>query len=405
MRFWRRLRRSRTGVGVLIGIGIVSVAGAAFAPLPGVDWRVLSVDSTGTPLGTVGNPVNVTGGGGGGGLSVTDGAAWTAGMSAFTPSGGVFNDSATALTSGQQGSFRTTPNRALHVNLRSQNGTEQFPAAAAMADSTGNPTVTGIQTFPMVWNSVSWDRWKDMGSAQAQTVFNGVPAMAPFYLDTTGTPSIRRAVTAASTTGGVAGTQVPSSANTVWDATVFRPQLGDTSGRTMVVGAAASGASVAGNPVLTGRAAVAHGSAPSTVTAGQAVTMIADRAGVPFTIGGHPNVVTFAQQFTTAQTDTALVTIAAGNKIVVTSFMVSCSAGDTVNVSCRLGFGTASTPAYGSNGLLGTNPGIAPGSGFGRGNGAGIVGVGADDEDLRFTCSAPTSGAVDCDISYYVVPS
>src|SRR6266436_5428476 len=56
------------------------------------------------------NPLQITGAGGGG-LSVTDSAAWTAGVSAFTPSGGVFNDSAAALTAGQQGTFRLTNDR------------------------------------------------------------------------------------------------------------------------------------------------------------------------------------------------------------------------------------------------------------------------------------------------------
>ena len=53
--------------------------------------------------------------GGGGGLSVTDSAPWTVAVSAFTPTGGVFNDSATALTSGQQGTVRMTANRSMHV--------------------------------------------------------------------------------------------------------------------------------------------------------------------------------------------------------------------------------------------------------------------------------------------------
>src|SRR5216684_1087494 len=55
------------------------------------------------------NPLAITGAGGG--LSVVDSAAWTTGVSPFTPSGGVFNDAAT-LSSGQQGTFRLTTKRA-----------------------------------------------------------------------------------------------------------------------------------------------------------------------------------------------------------------------------------------------------------------------------------------------------
>lgn len=53
--------------------------------------------------------------GAGGGLSVTDQAGFTQGVSAFTPSGGVFNDAAT-LSSGQQGTNRLTTKRAVIVD-------------------------------------------------------------------------------------------------------------------------------------------------------------------------------------------------------------------------------------------------------------------------------------------------
>jgi hypothetical protein len=110
----------------------------------------------------------------------------------------------------------------------------RFPATSASADATANPTVSQIEVFPMVWNGTTWDRVKDMAAAQALTGFTGVPAMAPFYLDTTGTPSVRRAVTAASTTSGVTGTQVPAASAMIWDGTVFRPWAGDTAGRGIV---------------------------------------------------------------------------------------------------------------------------------------------------------------------------
>lgn len=59
-------------------------------------------------------PVQVVGGGGGG-LSVTDNSAWTNNSSSFTPNGGVFNDSATALSSGNQGTVRLNANREMHI--------------------------------------------------------------------------------------------------------------------------------------------------------------------------------------------------------------------------------------------------------------------------------------------------
>src|SRR5882762_2863218 len=54
-------------------------------------------------------------GSGGGGLSVTDQTSWTNAVSAFTPTGGVFNDSATALASGKEGTVRLNANREMHV--------------------------------------------------------------------------------------------------------------------------------------------------------------------------------------------------------------------------------------------------------------------------------------------------
>lgn len=79
-----------------------------------------------------------------GSLSVggtTDAASWTTAVSSFNPTGGVFNDSAAALTSGQQGTQRFTANRAGHVNLRTAAGTEIGTAASPIrTDPTGTTT-------------------------------------------------------------------------------------------------------------------------------------------------------------------------------------------------------------------------------------------------------------------------
>jgi hypothetical protein len=170
-------------------------------------------------------------------------------------------------------------------------------------------------------------------------------------------------------------------------------------------GDVAHDAADSGNPVKIGAKAIAHGANPTAVTAGDRTDLYANRAGVPFVIGGHPNIQTYAQNFTAAQTDTALVTVSAGTKIVVTGFLVTCHNANTVNVSARMGFGTANVPAYGSAGIVGSHPGIAAGSGFGRGGGSGIIGTGADGEDLRFTCSVPTTGSIDVDVSYFTIDS
>lgn len=65
-------------------------------------------------------------GGGGGGTSANDESTFTAGTSAFTPSGGFYQTTPTAnaLTAGQWGTLQLTANRALFVNLRNSSGTE-----------------------------------------------------------------------------------------------------------------------------------------------------------------------------------------------------------------------------------------------------------------------------------------
>jgi len=80
-------------------------------------------DSSGTgtkwvPCSTA-NPLPVSGGGGG--LSVTDSAAWTTGVSKFTPSGGEYNLTPATVSSGQQGTFAMSSFRNLYVDVPTSN--------------------------------------------------------------------------------------------------------------------------------------------------------------------------------------------------------------------------------------------------------------------------------------------
>lgn len=170
-------------------------------------------------------------------------------------------------------------------------------------------------------------------------------------------------------------------------------------------GSAAHGASDAGGPVKTGSVAIAHGSNPSAVTAGQRTDNYANRAGIPFHIGGHPNVQTLRVSYTSAQTDTAIITVGSGVKIVVTALMVTADAANSVDVAVRIGFGTANTPT--GAGVVGSHPGIpaSSGGGFSRGDGSGIIGIGADNEDLRITSEVATGGSIEVNVSYYTIES
>lgn len=159
--------------------------------------------------------------------------------------------------------------------------------------------------------------------------------------------------------------------------------------------------------------AVDHGTNPTAGAVGANVSWHANRAGVPFVVGGHPNVITREMTILTtdpAQTDAALVTVSAGTKIVVTRASVTVTTTQQTPVACRIGFGTATLPAAsltGVDGIVLAHDGISNGSGVVEGSGAGILGIGADDEDLRVTCDSPSGSgnAIKIIVSYYTIES
>ncbi len=168
-------------------------------------------------------------------------------------------------------------------------------------------------------------------------------------------------------------------------------------------GDVAHGSSNSGSPIQNGFEAIAHGSNPTAVTAGQRTKAYANRAGIPFVMGGHPNVVTIEVATTGAQTDAAIVTVGAGAKIVVTQIQIITDNANTAFPQIRVGFGTANTPT--TTGVVATHPGLPAGGGISRGDGSGIIGVGADNEDLRYTCGAPTGGSIRILVTYYTIES
>lgn len=123
----------------VMGVQVVQTCANASITVPAVAY--VTMDHTGALC-------TASSGGGGGGLSVTDQTAFVQGTSAFTPSGGVFNDSAT-LPSGQEGTYRLTTKRAqivdvdptgnqLHADIISP-----INAQAGTAPSTQTPVTTG----------------------------------------------------------------------------------------------------------------------------------------------------------------------------------------------------------------------------------------------------------------------
>lgn len=160
----------------------------------------------------------------------------------------------------------------------------------------------------------------------------------------------------------------------------------------------------AGEPVKMGMKAVDLGATPTAVAANDRTNWLATRAGIPFVLGGHPNVQTKNLQVTDAdgaQTDVDIIgAVAAGTSRVVTKVSVT-SANGTANVSCRIGFGTANTPAADAAKVVLFHPGIPGGGGAIEGNGSGIIGIGASDEELRVTCDDPVSGSISIIVTYF----
>lgn len=175
----------------------------------------------------------------------------------------------------------------------------------------------------------------------------------------------------------------------------------------MAQGNAAHDDADAGSPVKIGAKAVAHGSNPTAVAAGDRTDLYANRHGIPFGICGHPNVVSHAHTaITTAVTDAAIVSVSAGTKIVVTAITVTLDNASTVFPSVRIGFGAASVPALGNPGILLAHGGVPAGGGVNRGDGSGILGIGGDGEDLRVTTVGNATGnGLQILVTYYTIES
>lgn len=223
-----------------------------------------------------------------------------------------------------------------------------------------------------------------------------------------GTEATAQRVTIASDSTGVLSVDDNGGSLTV-DGTLTVTQSTASSLNAQVVGDVAHSATDSGNPVKMGAKAIEYGSNPTEVDAGERTDLYATRGGIPFHIGGHPNAITRSFVFAdadNAQTDTSLLTVAAGTRIVITklSVFVDSATTNSGGVAVRIGFGTANVPtpsSSGVNGLLFNHPGIAAGSGVVEGNGAGILGIGASNEDLRITSEDPTAGSITVTFTYY----
>jgi len=301
----------------------------------------------------------------------------------------------------------------------------ELPAAAVLADNTANPTVPGVSAFGMAYDGSTWDRMRgtstdgllvNLGANNDVTINSGsvtadteLPAAAALA-DNTANPTVPGVGSFGHVWDGATWDRTPGNATDGVTVNLGANNDVTLSGTLTVQGSVAHDGADSGNPVKVGGRAVAHGATPTEVAAADRTDLLTNRQGVPFVMGGVPNVKTFEYRWTTAQTNDAVVSVSAGTKIVVTSLMVTVDEAATVGVKVRVGFGTASVPTEAADGagiagVFFSHGGLVPGGGATRGDGSGILGIGADDEDVRITAGAPTSGEAHLVLTYYEVAS
>jgi hypothetical protein len=173
--------------------------------------------------------------------------------------------------------------------------------------------------------------------------------------------------------------------------------MADVRVKKTIEGATAHDDADAGNPLKLGHRAVSHGATPASVAANDVSDWYANRAGVPFIIGGHPNVETLTRKDTGAQTDAVLKTVNANERFVITAVAVLCDNANSVDVQALVEIDdTADIRVV-------EHPGIPPGGGFTHGNGGGILAIGIVAGDVLWTCSVPTGGSVVVSVSGYLI--
>jgi len=302
----------------------------------------------------------------------------------------------------------------------------ELMAAAALADAaSATPTTPSVGAVPLLMNATTVDRQRAVIAA-LDSVGTGIAAAGIVgQFDDTSTAAVtenqfapvRISTRRALLVEGVAsGTAVPISAaslpsHAVTNAGTFAVQIdaGAVTSLALIddpVFADEAAYTVASSKVMaSGVHSVLSGSAPDTAAVDAAVNPVANRNRVPFVIGGDPGIITLKHTtITTAVTDAAIVTVTTPNKIVVTRISVTLDNASTVFPTLLIGFGAANTPT--TTGVLVAHGGVPAGGGITVGDGSGILGIGADAEDLRVTTTGNATGnGLQIVVTYYLVAS
>jgi hypothetical protein len=307
----------------------------------------------------------VTPTGGSGGIAYVDAVAWTTGVSSFDPIGGVFNDAAAALTSGQQGTVRLTADRGLVVegNIAHDGVDAGYPLKiGGYAKATAPTAVSTAADRVNAWFGLNGQMAVTLVdlSGNVVTPGGGTTYTEDAALGAVGSAlgplHIARASTAAPTSVSADADAVGLWASRFGALNVI---LRDTSGAAVPTGTQYAEDTALGTP--TGTAIILHASTavPTAMsTDGDAVSAWANRSGAQV-VGAAPHVLLVGSpwtltsktaQYTSAQTSTDLIAAVAGTTIVITSIQIQ--AGGTTAGAAQVYFGTGAFSRGTSKGVF-----------------------------------------------------
>jgi len=348
-------------------------------------------------------PVEIIAGAGSGGTAMTDDAAFTPGTTSITPIGAMFDDvTPDSVNEGDGGVVRMSANRNLYGTIRDAAGNER----GANVDASNRLSVSVDNTVTVASHAVT-------NAGTFATQVDGAALTALQLIDDTVFADDAAFTPGTSKVSAMGAMADESSPDSVDEGDVGIPRMTlDRKLYSVAGGDVAHDGADSGNPVKQGAKAVAHGANPTAVAAADRTDLYANRHGVQFTIGGHPNAKSATYLATGSGTDdNVLPAISSGTKYAITRITITLDEATTVGVAVRLGFGTANVPALPSaaadavDDILVYHPGLVPGGGITIGDGSGILGVGGDGAELRITNEAPTSGTLVVTVTYFTIES
>jgi hypothetical protein len=171
----------------------------------------------------------------------------------------------------------------LNVNVAAGSVTISGAIAGGLTNNSAPPAANNLGVLPAIANAaapawaegnqvlLSVDRAGNLRSIAQGVVASGssLVGVNPVVVGMNGAGALARFLTEANAVVSTTGTGLLGVGAMPFDGTNYQKMLGDTSGRVIVIGAAATGAAVAGNPVLIGASDGTNANALKVESAGQ----------------------------------------------------------------------------------------------------------------------------------------